>query len=255
MIYLFGDMHGAGNIPRYDNERFPDGKLLTKDDYVIILGDFGVPWYSERSEDYKFELSSLKWLSDRPWTTLFIDGNHENFDNLYSFPEEEKFGGKVGKLADSIYHLKRGYIYNLEGKSFFTFGGALSLDKANRITNISWWPEEFPNREEIGRALDNLESVDYKVDYVLTHTCPLVACKDLLRQHSLSYFEVHDSAADFLDHIEKRIKCKRWFFGHFHLDYDSSDLRLKYHTLMYRYIKLNTETNDVEYGEVKNLYY
>lgn len=34
------------------------------------------------------------WLNDRPFTTLFVDGNHENFDLLNAYPVENWHGGK-----------------------------------------------------------------------------------------------------------------------------------------------------------------
>ena len=43
---------------------------MTKDDYVIVLGDFGI-WDNSKRENY-----NLDWLEDRPFTTLFISGNH-----------------------------------------------------------------------------------------------------------------------------------------------------------------------------------
>ena len=53
----------------------------------------------------------MKWLSEKPWTTLFVDGNHENFDRLKNYPITEEWGGKVQKIYDKVYHLMRGEIY------------------------------------------------------------------------------------------------------------------------------------------------
>ena len=39
-IYITGDIHG--NPQRLSNANFPAGKQLTKEDYVIILGDMGI---------------------------------------------------------------------------------------------------------------------------------------------------------------------------------------------------------------------
>ena len=50
---------------------------------------------------------------------LFCDGNHENFKMLEECPEEKKYGGRVGKISEHIYHLKRGEVYTSEGKTFF----------------------------------------------------------------------------------------------------------------------------------------
>ena len=37
----------------------------------------------------------LNWLEDRPFTTFFVDGNHENFDELNALPVHTWHGGKV----------------------------------------------------------------------------------------------------------------------------------------------------------------
>jgi metallophosphoesterase superfamily enzyme len=63
---------------------------MTKSDYVIIAGDFGVIWDNSKEQDY-----FLKWLDNKKFTTLFIDGNHENFDLLNEYPITEWNGGKV----------------------------------------------------------------------------------------------------------------------------------------------------------------
>lgn len=45
MIYVTGDIHG--NPRRFNTDNFPEQKEMTKDDYVIILGDFGLVWSNQ----------------------------------------------------------------------------------------------------------------------------------------------------------------------------------------------------------------
>ena len=54
----------------------------------------------------------MDWLEDRPFTTLFCEGNHENFDRLYSYPVEKWNGGNVHKIRPSVIHLMRGQVFN-----------------------------------------------------------------------------------------------------------------------------------------------
>ena len=70
----------------------------------------------------------MDWLEGKPFTTLFVDGNHENFDRLYAYPVEEWHGGKVHKIRPSVIHMMRGQVFAIDGKSVFTFGGASSHD-------------------------------------------------------------------------------------------------------------------------------
>ena len=119
-VYVTGDTHGDW-MNRLKTDSFPEQKEMTKDDYVIICGDFGL-WDNSNREKY-----NLDWLEDKPFTTLFVSGNHENYDILDSLPVSELHGGKVNFVRPSVIHLMRGEVFNIEDKTFFTFGGASSL--------------------------------------------------------------------------------------------------------------------------------
>ena len=41
MIYITGDTHIPTDVGKLSSKRFPEQKNLTKNDYVIICGDFG----------------------------------------------------------------------------------------------------------------------------------------------------------------------------------------------------------------------
>ena len=45
------------------------------------LGDFGFVWDGSKEEQKK-----LDWLRKRPYTLLFLDGSHENYDLLAQYP-------------------------------------------------------------------------------------------------------------------------------------------------------------------------
>jgi DNA repair exonuclease SbcCD nuclease subunit len=202
-------------------KQWPEQKSLDKGDFLIVLGDFGLLWSC--SENDKEERYFTRELTERAFTTLFIDGNHENHTRLDNLEEVDMFGGKVGKVNDSIFHLKRGYIYTIAGKQFFCFGGAASTDKQYRLVDISWWAREIHSRDEENRALDNLEDCNYGVDYVLTHTAPSTIV-DLM--DDIYAYRMSDPVAVFLEHLKPRIKCRSWHFGHFHDDIVYED---KYH--------------------------
>ena len=75
-IFITGDMHGDFSISKFDSSNFPEVEHLTKDDFVIVCGDFGLIWEVNGSNEA--ENFMVEWLSNRKWTTLFVDGNHEN---------------------------------------------------------------------------------------------------------------------------------------------------------------------------------
>ena len=133
MVYLTGDTHG-------DIQRFKQGKLrwLGKKDTVVVLGDFGFVWDGSAAERKR-----LDWLRKRPYTVLFLDGSHENYDLLAQYPETELFGGRVQSLGGNVYHVCRGSVLELEGKTYLCFGGAESQDKDDREPGVNWWKQEM----------------------------------------------------------------------------------------------------------------
>lgn len=100
MIYITGDCHG--NFERFNPSIFPEQNEMTKNDFVIICGDFGGVWH--RDEESKEETMVLDWLDSRPFTTLFVCGNHENFDRLYQYSVEKWHGGKIHKIMWKYAH-------------------------------------------------------------------------------------------------------------------------------------------------------
>lgn len=237
MIYITGDTH-ADVMSRFNTTNFPEQKEMTKDDYVIICGDFGLIWDAEGES--KSEKHSLNWLEQKPFTTLFIDGNHENYDRLFhDYPVKEWHGGKVHEIRPSILHLMRGEIFEIEGLTFFAFGGASSHDirdgvlekddplvkrwrhdytKLFRINHVSWWQEEKPSEEERQYGLDNLEKYDFKVDYVLTHEMPASILTLLLAVYGMPEYYRADDFSLYLDDIRSKLDYKQWYNGHYHID-------------------------------------
>jgi hypothetical protein len=211
-IFITGDIHGTISVNRLASDGFPEGKTLTKDDYVIIAGDFGLVWSGDKEDQYW-----LKWLNNKPWTTLFIDGNHENFDLLDAYPIEEWNGGKVHKIKDSIYHLMRGQVFDLHGKKFFTFGGAASIDRMYREEGKSWWAREMPSYAEYEEGLATLDKHDWNVDYVITHTCSSPTLREISQRVGFEP-KPEDQTNKFFSQVELRLKYKHWFFGHFHVN-------------------------------------
>ena len=85
-IYVTGDTHGSqshgmysidGFMHRFNTTSFPEQKEMGKEDYVIICGDFGGIWDTDRFRvrESPSEKAGLDWLDQKPFTTLFIPGN------------------------------------------------------------------------------------------------------------------------------------------------------------------------------------
>lgn len=230
MIYATGDTHGE--FRRFMPKRFPKQTHMTKDDYMIICGDFSGVW-----DGGERDKRDLNWLESLPFTILFVDGNHENYDLLETYPTEEWHGGKVQKIRPHVIRLMRGQVFEIDGYTFFTMGGASSHDIADgilepgapgfekqyrrmrrngamfRVNHYSWWEQELPSQEEYEEAHRNLERVNYEVDYIITHCAPS-SIEDKLRAGIYS----HNQLTDFLEEVRQRSKFHQWLFGHYHIN-------------------------------------
>ena len=227
MIYVTGDTHG--DIIRFIENNMEDS-AWTKDDFLIICGDFGFVFLDSEQEEQK-----LDYLESKPYTICFCDGNHENFPKLYSYPQEKWNGGKVHKIRPSVIHLMRGQVFTLGGKKFFTFGGASSHDisggilepddpeykrkkkeldagwKPYRINHVSWWKQELPTDEEMEEGRKNLAANQNAVDFIVTHCC--AADTQFLLGGTL--FQ-KDYLNEYFEEIRQNVQFTKWFFGHYH---------------------------------------
>lgn len=145
---------------------------------------------------------------------LLMVSNHENHDALDAYPVEFWNGGKVHKISDSIIHLMRGQVFTIEGKKFFTMGGAESHDKIYRKEGISWWPREMPSNDEYEEGLANLDKVNNQVDYIITHCAPTYVV------HLINPWYKGDGLTEFFEGISFDTEFKHWYCGHYHMDAD-----------------------------------
>lgn len=246
MIYITGDTHME--FGRFSAKRMRrTGMELTEKDYIIICGDFGLCWAKDKTFEYYCRI-----FAQKPYTILWVQGNHENYDMIAEYPVEEWHGGKVRHIVrDKVILLERGQVFEIDGKTFFTFGGASShdiqggiLDRNSadfaekkrladrsglsyRILKESWWPQELPTEEEMQEGLRNLDAHHYEVDYVITHCC--ATSLQNRPDAELVIVQNSDVLTDYLDIIEQKLHYKHWYFGHYHQDKKIDDR----HTLLY----------------------
>ena len=237
-LYVTGDTHREV-IERLSFQGFPESRKFTSEDkdktFVLILGDFGVIWHDDNQERY-----TLKWLENRPFTTIFIDGNHENFTRLYQYPVEDWHGGKIHRINSSVIHLMRGQVYTIGHRKIFVFGGASCHDiqdgildpaapdymlrkkelirrwhRYYRTLGVNYWKEELPSEEEMQEGLENLAKHNHCVDYIMTH-CVYTSFQTYITEHSGEYKA--NVLTDYLENINQSTRYATWFFGHYHID-------------------------------------
>lgn len=238
MIYGTGDCHG--DFRRFSMDSFPEQREMTKRDTVFVAGDFGGIWdYRGESREENYW---LKWQNEKNFTTVFVDGNHECFPRINRFPVENFCGSRVHEIRPSVLHMMRGEVYEIEGKTFFAFGGASSHDvedgildplkdmgkirrwrrdreKRFRINGVNWWLEELPSEEEMENGRQNLKKHGYKVDFVITHEAPLSAAEVMfpgkIKPDCLNMY--------FDELLQEGLQFDKWFFGHYHRDQQYQD--------------------------------
>lgn len=223
MIYITGDTHGDIDFSKI--KRYFKNKYITENDYLIILGDAGIVWSEEENFIYSYACIGL--------TVLFIDGNHENFELLNMFPIVDFKGAKCHQLSKNVFHILRGEVLNINGLSFFCMGGATSIDKSQRINRVSWWEEENISNKDIINGLDNLEKVNYNVDYVLTHCAPSFVVKKMFNY-------CVDNNTEILEKFHSQISFKHWYFGHYHENKKWKEFRCFYGDIL-EIIKTNEQ--------------
>lgn len=242
-IWVTGDIHG--NPTRLSTDNFYEQKEFSRnkdENFVIILGDFGLVW--SRDGKNPQEKYWLDWLENKPFTTIFVDGNHEGFNRLYSYPIKEWHGGKVHEIRPHVLHLMRGEIYTIENKTFFAFGGASSHDvqdgildyndedwrekakalehqgkRMYRVKDLTWWEQELPTKKEMQHGLDKLKEYGNEVDFIITHS---PSTSELYLMGGKGLYQP-DILTNYLEEIKATTKYKRHLFGHMHVNKSIND--------------------------------
>lgn len=202
MLYVTGDLHG-------DVSRLARTRKLKKGDTLLVLGDFGVLWYGDKRDD-----KLLNWLKRRKYTILFLDGVHENYTLLDAVEQADFGGAPAGKLADNIFHLRRGEIYKIEGKTVFAFGGG-DAENEWEFRADTHSEREMPSGDEMSRGYENLAAADNKVDIMATHSPS---------GKTNGYFSRSGEGARlrgvhvYLNRLEDIVTFDHWYFGSLHVD-------------------------------------
>lgn len=214
MVLLTGDIHGetfriADAIRRFE---------LTTDDVVVILGDVGMNYYGNKKGDHHRK----KRLNSAGATIFCVHGNHEmRPSTIDTYHEVEWHGGSV-YVEDEYPNLlfaKDGEVYDLDGQKSIVIGGAYSVDKWYRLQrDLQWFPDEQPSPEIKQRVEQKLDDLGWKIDSVLSHTCPARFIPTEAFLKGVNQTMVDRSTEDWLDSIAERLEYGHWYCGHWHID-------------------------------------
>lgn len=211
--FITGDCHGQfDKIVDFVKEN--NFENLT----IFICGDVGLNYnFNKYDEDRKKILRSLNA------TFICIRGNHDaNHSKMKSYKEINKFNGIMYFQEDypNIFFTKDGEVYEINGKKILCCGGAYSVDKQYRIdSGLMWFNDEQMSQQDKEYAVRNLDKINYKVDYVITHTCPLFAVPKFRFMKNVDQSTVDNSMEIWLEWLcDAGLTWKEWYCGHWHID-------------------------------------
>lgn len=247
MIYITGDTHR--NFKRVRD--FCEKNNTSKEDVLIILGDAGINYYLDESDLFlKEELQEL------PITLFCIRGNHEvrpddintyeirywhsGNDRLCGFWDRPNRpsgygGGAVFVEPDfpNLIFAQDGETYYINNKKFLVIGGAYSIDKWYRISHgLRWFKNEQLRFSERVKIEKEIKDNNYSFDYILSHTCPYNTRPEHLFLKGVNQNTVDTTMEKWLQDIADKINFKRWYFGHYHGDWDNGKYSMLYEKIV-----------------------
>jgi len=209
-IFYAGDTHGyLKHFHRIETEALKEAHSA-----IVQVGDFGILWPGggKKMVSY-FEKRTKRGIYTAPW--YFCDGNHDNHDALDALHAESDGSGVV-EVAPNCFHVKRGTVLEIDGKSHIFCGGAKSTDRQDGRGDFTksghrvWWPQEDPSREDLELFNDNFNL--HKPEVVVTHDAPYTV--DIYRTGRFD--DPTPRAFDMILRLSEH-KPKLWLFGHHHI--------------------------------------
>ncbi len=229
MILVTGDTHGSYKRLRKHFNR--PGREAGPADVLILLGDTGLNYYGDQRDE-----PHLKSAARLNLTLLCLRGNHDRApESVAGYRPRTCFEGRV--FVDQAYprllFAPAGEIYQIEGRVVLTVGGAYSVDKEWRLANgYNWFPDEQMSPDQRAALEKRLDILNWRVDLVMTHTCPMRFRPQEALFPGLDQRSVDTSTEIWLDRLEERLTYSRWFCGHYHIDKESGPVRFVYHDVV-----------------------
>jgi UDP-2,3-diacylglucosamine pyrophosphatase LpxH len=213
-LYFMADIHGSFKEATW---------IITQqhklnDANIVFLGDVGIGFAKPGYYNQEFERINAK-LEKNNITYYFMRGNH---DNLRYWKEE----GIINEFP-RIKFLKDHEVIELSGKTIYLIGGATSVDYEWR-RNYNELMEKVGSSKRIWWETEDIEKktkdLPRKVDIIVSHTAPLSFDPVITRfpEESEDIYNRDLENRKYLDYIFREVRCKNWFFGHFHTSITSS---------------------------------
>ena len=239
MIFCTGDAHGKV-VERFSFRQHPELRQLQLNDIVFQLGDFGQPFGPNTYKEAKY---TFRFLDDKPWITIIVGGNHDDYDYWESCPQVKLFGG-IARQAQfngelySVFFVDHITIFNIENNHILCIPKAQSHDIWNlldparpnfktekrhlrkahlwfRVKHESWWPQELMDIEENMNFMEQHEHEHF--DLVLSHDAPSLITQWFKRPSDITRMKPTEGER-YLEVLRKTLDFDSWIHGHFHFD-------------------------------------
>lgn len=227
MVYVTGDTHGSYRHVR----RFVREHGLGAGDLLVCLGDTGFNYFDDERDE------RVRDKADRMGVPLLcIRGNHDrNPASMSGYQAESWRGGGVYRHErwPNLLFARDGSVFDLEGRSAVAIGGAYSVDKAYRLAKgFAWFSDEQLSIAEKRAVEKALACRDWRVDVVLSHTCPASFVPQEALHESVDQSTVDTAMEDWLQTLADRLEYTRWYCGHFHIEKCVARLRFLHHDIV-----------------------
>lgn len=222
-VFLTGDTHG-----QFDRiHDLCQKQEVQKENTLIILGDVGLNYYGD-----KRDVRNKEHLSEMPITFFCIHGNHEMRPSpSLGYELREYHGGQVWvePAFPNFVFAVDGEVYEFGGHACIVIGGAYSVDKHYRLARgWGWWEDEQPSEEIKAKVERALADRNWKIDIVLSHTCPVRYEPTEAFLPVIDQSTVDKSTEHWLGEIESRLSYERWYCGHYHIEKKIDKLRFMF---------------------------
>ena len=156
-ILFCGDIHGLTNLKTISLNYIKD----INNSLIIFCGDIGIGFSSSIIEKNILK-DCNEIIKQQNIHYILFRGNHDN--PLFFTNNSEYNQSNITLIQDYT-------ILNTQNNNILCIGGGISIDRVQRIPNISYWDNEtvIPLNEGLKYKIKNLS---YNIDIICTHNAP-----------------------------------------------------------------------------------
>ena len=181
-IVVVGDTHGVKQDIWKACREAGDRRIQ----HVVVVGDFGL--WTHFADGHEFLDEAQEAARANNLSIYAIGGNHENWDHWNWFVENMPTSKGFAMVRQRVLLAPKVHEWRWAGKQFVAAGGAVSIDKRERLINefggegnmiygvvgprgtgprtLYWDNEELTDQDVI-----KIQKMGKKADYLFTHDC------------------------------------------------------------------------------------